>query len=333
MNKILIIANIRKTQGGITTQIAELENSLKENDIVTYVISTHGNIVERINGIYTSYLKAKNCDMILGVGCAYLGFLPIVVAYMVSVLRLKPVCYNFHDGQVKEFLKKYFGLVKLVFKNKQIIVATKFLHNVFKSYGFNVITIPNHFNNININESVSVESQSLKVIWARSFERLYRVDLAIDTAKYFYGKKNIEFHFYGGGADYYYYSNIYRGGNIFFHGVLKRADLLKEYKKYNIFLNTSEYDNFPMSIVEAGLNNLLVISSKVGGIESIYSDNEILYFESGNLANLINVFDEITNTNDNKYKSISANLTKKVKSFNWENVKEMWFQALNIKMK
>ena len=307
----------------------ELKDSLVSEGLKVEVVSTHGSFRGRIYGIYSAFVKAKECDVILGVGCAYMGFIPMIVAFFVSVVRNKHIVFNFHDGQVKEFLKSYYGLVKVVMRNNKVIVATKYLNDEFKTYGFNSIIIQNHFNNLGANNTDHKRSETIKIMWARSFEKLYRVDLALDAAIHFFFNKKVEFHFYGGGSYYCYYTKKYKSANIFFHGLMKRDELLGEYCKYQVFLNTTEYDNFPMSIVEAGLNNMIVVSSKVGGIESIYSEDEIAFFRSGSLECLVetigDLFADIT-----KYSTYSINLSKKVVSFNWANVKDQWLNSLNI---
>jgi hypothetical protein len=84
-----------------------------------------------------------------------------------------------------------------------------------------------------------------------------------------------------------------------------------------------------MSIVEAGLNNLIVISSRIGGIESLYNESEIIYFESGNIESLrYNVQKVLNNISD--YRIYSRNLIEKVNTFNWINVRQKWISALNI---
>lgn len=308
----------------------ELKDSLVAEGFKVDVVSTHGNLRDRINGIYLSLIKAKDCDTILGVGCAYLGFFPIIITFIVSKLRKKFVVYNFHDGQVKEFLRRYYGLVKIVLGNNKVIVATKYLDDELKTYGFNSIIIQNHFNDLEAVKYSHEHSSIIKVMWARSFEKLYRVDLALNSAVHFSNNKEVEFHFYGGGSEYIDYSEKYKSANVYFHGFMKREELLKEYKRYQIFLNTTEYDNFPMSIVEAGLNNMIVVSSKVGGIESLYTEDEIVFFRTGNLSSLIETIGTVL-ADVSKYKTYSSNLAKKVISFNWTNVRVQWIDSLNIK--
>ncbi len=308
----------------------ELKNSLLLEGLDVEVVSTHGILKDRIQGAYTAFKRAKECDIILGVGCAYMGFIPMFVAYFISNIRNKPVVFNFHDGQIKEFLSSYSGLVKIVLKNNNIIVATKYLHDVFHRFGFNPILIQNHFNNLETTKTELKRSETIKIMWARSFEKLYRVDLALDAAIHFSLKNNVEFHFYGGGSEYNYYYEKYKNANIFFHGFMKREDLLEEYKKYDLFLNTTDYDNFPMSIVEAGLNNMIVVSSKVGGLETLYGEVEIVFFQPGSIESLIETLSALL-SDITKYNTYSVNLAKKVVSFNWANVRDKWMNSLNTK--
>jgi len=326
--KVLIIANIRKSQGGITTQVKELADSLEFEGVKVETVSTHGSFVDRINGIYIAFNKAKECDVILGVGCAYLGFFPIIIAFIISVITNKKVVYNFHDGQVKGFLERYYGIINFVIKKNKVIVASKYLNDEFKKYGFNSEIIFNHINNFDIKNIDNTSYNKISIMWARSFEKLYRADLALEAAYLYFNSNNIEFHFYGSGSRYNYYKDKYSGNNIYFHGHLARNDLLEEYKKHQIYLNTTEYDNFPMSIVEAGLNNLIVISSKIGGIESLYNDTEIIFFESGNIDSLRYNMQKVIN-NVTEYRIYSKNLIEKVKTFNWTNVRQKWMNALN----
>jgi glycosyltransferase involved in cell wall biosynthesis len=85
-----------------------------------------------------------------------------------------------------------------------------------------------------------------------------------------------------------------------------------------------------MSIVEAGLNNVLVVSSKVGGIESLYGEEEIVFFQPSSIESLIETLSAIL-SDITKYNTYSVNLAKKVASFNWENVRDKWMNSLNIK--
>jgi glycosyltransferase involved in cell wall biosynthesis len=327
--KVLIIANIRKQQGGITTQVLELCDSFRREGLEVELVSTHGNITTRISGLVNSYMKGKNSDLILGVGCAYYGVFPMIVASVVSGLLKKRVIYNFHDGQVYEFINKYSGLLKLFFRKNIIAVATDYLLSAFVKYGFTACLIENH-----LNETIAPVMQKenktgvMKFIWARSYEKLYRADIMLEAAVEILKKHKVEFHMYGGGSQRDYYAKMYGKEGIVFHGFIQREKLIEEYCKYDVFVNTSDYDNFPMSIVEAGMNGLLVLTSRAGGINSIYTSSEVIFFEKGSKEDLINKLKTIIGSNDG-FKLMKENLRKKVTGFTWDKVRRKWLLLIH----
>lgn len=324
--RVLIILNYRRDKSGITNQITELKNCLEKEGIETTLVSTYGNVFKRLFSIINSFRKAKKTDLIIAAGCAYFGFYPIFVGSLVGTLRGKKVIVNFHDGLVEKFLSQYGRLCKLIIGKKYVVVASGFLFEVFERYGYNTVLIPNHFF---ATESAVVKLErnrfEKKVIWARSFEKLYRPELALEIADVISKKTGAVFDFYGNGSLYSGLSKKFKNDHIHFFGFVPREVLLKKYAEYDIFLNTSEYDNFPLSIVEAGLNKLLIITSAARGIVSIYNNEEVIYAHNREefISKLLDVME-----NYEKYQNIRINLFRKVQSFNWDNIKHQWLNLI-----
>lgn len=327
--RVLIILNYRQDKSGITNQLIELKKGFEKEGITPYLVSTYGNILKRLSSIIHSFKKAKEADLILAAGCAYFGFYPIFVGSLVGALRRKRVIVNFHDGLGEKFLSKCGLLCRLVIGKKPVVVASAFLLEVFKRYGYNPVLIPNHFFE---SESVIAKSDrsrfGKRIVWARSFEKLYRPELALEIADVVSKKSGALFDFYGDGSLYSKLSKKFENDHIHFFGFVPRGTLLKKYAEYDIFLNTSDYDNFPLSIVEAGLNKLLVVTSPASGIVSTYNDDEVIY--AHNKEEFINKLLDVMGNYD-KYQHIRMNLFKKVQNFNWENVKHQWLNLIKIK--
>jgi hypothetical protein len=327
--KVLIILNYRQDKSGITNQIAELKKGLEKEGIEVRLVSTYGNIFERFSSIVKALKESKRSDIIIAAGCAYFGFYPIFVGSLVGTLRKKKVIVNFHDGLGEKFLKQCRIIPGLVIGGKTVVVASEFLVKVFKQYGYNVVLIPNHFFKTesiipNLNNRVFEK----RVIWARSFEKLYRPELALEVAEVVSKKTGAFFDFYGDGSLYNELSRKFKSDNIRFFGFVPRETLLKKYAEYDIFLNTSEYDNFPLSIVEAGLNKLLVITSAAQGIASTYTYDEVIY--AHNKDEFINKLLDVME-NYQKYDNVRINLFNRVQGFNWENVKHYWLNLIKGK--
>ncbi len=328
--KILIIANIRKKQGGITTQTLELADSLKGEGYEVVTISTHGNMTERIRGFFSSIKKARESDLIIGVGCAYYGVIPMLTASAASLIAGKRILYNFHDGQAREFLKKYHGFLRLFFGKARIIVATEFLKNCFEEFGFNAVVISNYLNRIEFKENKD-SGDPRKILWARSFEKLYRPDIALEGSKEAIKKADAELHMFGGGSLQNYYKNRYcETAGIIFHDFVQRNELMEEYSKHSIFINTSDYDNFPMSIVEAGMNGMLVLTSDAEGIHSIYTNDDVVYFRRGDVKDFTEKLSDILKE-FGKYTCKIENLKVRVCGFTWKETREKWISLIEEK--
>jgi L-malate glycosyltransferase len=61
---------------------------------------------------------------------------------------------------------------------------------------------------------------------------------------------------------------------VSFVGVLDRAGKLREFASHDIFLNTNQVDNAPVSVLEAGAFGLPVVATEVGGIPFLLRDSE-----------------------------------------------------------
>lgn len=61
---------------------------------------------------------------------------------------------------------------------------------------------------------------------------------------------------------------------IRFTGFLNMKQKQKEFAKHDIFLNTSQIDNMPVSLLEAAAFGLPVITTGVGGIPRLFQNNK-----------------------------------------------------------
>lgn len=326
--KILFVLNLRHNKSGITEQVLYLKDRLISESYDVSLVSTFGNIFERIKGVIETFKCANESDLIIGVGCSYFGFFPIFVAAAAAFFLRKKILFNFHGGQAERFFDKYDYFLKYIFKNKKIIVASDYLESVFKKNHTNVVKINNIFDFNSFPEIQSSFNWNKKVLWARSFEKLYQPELALEVAGILTEKYDFEFHFFGDGSLFKKLKKKYESPNIIFRGLIERKDLLNEYKDFSILLNTTLSDNIPNTIFEAGFYKLLVVSSKVGGISTTFRNDEILFVERNEIGAYVQAILDIMN-NLKRYDLLRENLNKNIINYNWENVKHKWIGILN----
>lgn len=326
--KILFVLNLRQNKSGITEQVLYLKDRLVSESCDVSLVSTFGNIFERFKGVIKTFKCANQSDLIIGIGCSYFGFFPIFVAAMAAFFLSKKILFNFHGGQAERFFDKYDYFLKYIFKNKKIVVASDYLENVFKNKSYDVVKISSIFDFNSFPKNRVEFKWNKKVLWARSFEKLYQPELALEVAKILTERNDYEFHFFGDGSLYKTLKKRYESPKIILHGLIERKDLLNEYQNFSILLNTTLNDNVPNTIFEAGFYKLLVVSSRVGGISTSFSDDEILFVEKKGIDAYVNAILNIIN-NVKKYNLLRENLKKNIINYNWENVKGMWIGILN----
>ena len=141
----------------------------------------------------------------------------------------------------------------------------------FKSEGFqNLISIPNV---IEIENYPFLERKKAKpnLLWVRSFAKIYNPMMAVDVfvslkRKYPEATLCMVGPEKDGSLSIAKQKAAALELDIQFTGKLTKEEWINESKQYDIFVNTTHFDNMPVSVVEAMSLGLAVVSTNVGGI-------------------------------------------------------------------
>jgi glycosyltransferase involved in cell wall biosynthesis len=116
--------------------------------------------------------------------------------------------------------------------------------------------------------------------------------------------------------------------NVNFTGKLSKTNWLELSKRHTIFINTTRFDNTPVSVMEAMALGLAVISTNVGGIPFLLSNNEnALLVTDNSVSEMVSAIQTIIE-NPNKTKAIVNNARLLSETFDWKNVKLKWNEIL-----
>ena len=102
--------------------------------------------------------------------------------------------------------------------------------------------------------------------------------------------------------------------NIKFTGQLSKKEWIEISKKYSIFLNTTNYDNMPISVMEIMALGLPIVSTDVGGVTHLLKhDIDGLLVDKNDINSMA---DSISNILNNKglAEKLSINSRKKLKN-------------------
>lgn len=175
-----------------------------------------------------------------------------------------------------------------------------------------------------------------KLLWVRSFHEIYNPYLAIEVVEKLknMGYSDIELCMIGPDKD----GSLERTkekamemgviNNVVFTGKLSKEDWIRKSNYYEIFINTSNYDNTPISVIEAMALGLPVVSTNVGGIPYLIKNHHEGLLVSKN--NSDEMADAIVQILEKKSLALKLSLNAKAKAelFSWKAIKEEWTKII-----
>ncbi|MBP0904542.1 glycosyltransferase family 4 protein [Mariniflexile gromovii] len=335
MKSLLYIGNKLSKKGKTQTTIETLSKNLSLEGYVVFSFSDKKNKVFRLFDMLFAIIKhAKKVDYVLIDTYSTSNF---YYAYLCSQLcRLLKLKYIpiLHGGNLPNRLKLNPKLSKAVFKNAYVNVAPSlYLQSEFEKYGyFNLVHIPNAINLQNY-PFKDRTFESIKLLWVRSFSEIYNPFLAVEILKSLLDE-GFEASLCMIGPDndgslhktkdYAKKMNL----EVTFTGKLSKPEWISLSKNFNVFINTTNFDNMPVSVVEAMALGLPVISTNVGGMPFlIENNNEGILVNPKSAKEFIAAIKKIRSSPEITNQMI-LNARKKVENYNWDIVKNLWIRVL-----
>jgi glycosyltransferase involved in cell wall biosynthesis len=223
----------------------------------------------------------------------------------------------------------------MIFKNSYINVSpSKYLYHEFSKSGYDTIYIPNAIS-MRLYPFTLRSAFTPKLLWVRAFDEIYNPKMAVEVLFELKKKyKNAALCMVGPDKDGSFQEVIDLAktknvaDSIEFTGLLTKQEWIKKSKNYSFFINTTNFDNMPVSIIEAMALGLPVISTNVGGMPYLIEDSV-----TGKLVAKNNVL-QMTNTiesiieNPSLGVEITKNAKQQVTHFDEAIVKKMWLNLL-----
>ena len=333
MKNILYIGNKLAGKGRTATTIDILGPLLQEEGFkLRYASSLHNVSARLLHMMRITFLSRNWAHFVLIDTYSTRNFwYAITVARLCKSLRMNYIPI-LHGGNLPERLIKNPKALNIFIKNAHVVVSpSDYLIDAFAKANFNhIIKIPNHIDLKKYPFKLRSEIQP-RLLWVRSFADIYNPEMALDVLELI-SEKYPDSHLCMVGPD--------KDGSmkkcisiaaqknlsIEFTGLLDKEDWISMSKNYDLFINTSNFDNLPVSVIEAMALGLPVISTDVGGIPFLikHGENGILTppFKAVGMADHIY---ELLENNELVIR-IAQNARATAEDFNWDKVKYLWLQ-------
>jgi glycosyltransferase involved in cell wall biosynthesis len=335
MNKsILYIGNDLRKSTRYTTTMDTLSYLLSSSGYNIYKSSSKVNKGFRLLDMWITIIRLrKKLDFVLIDTFSSSNFYyALVTSQLCRFYRLKylPIL---HGGNLPYRLKKYPKFSSLIFKNSyQNIAPSGYLKYEFEQMGFKTLLIPNIIPIVDYTYKVR-KKITPKLLYVRAFAKTYNSTMAIEVMK-----KLIRVYPMatlcmigpdkdGTLADVQDLISTYGlDKSVEITGVLAQKEWHKKSKAFDIFINTTNIDNTPVSVIEAMALGLPVVSTNVGGMPYLIQHNvDGVLVEKNNPSAMTTEICKILE--ENKY-SLALNARKKVENFDWNIVKSKWMKIL-----
>ncbi|MFX1295642.1 MAG: glycosyltransferase family 4 protein [Promethearchaeota archaeon] len=279
------------------------------------------------------------------------------IAFLISKIKKVPLVINTH-GTVKAYLNfknrytfkvpykiyDFFTFRSVLRKADAIVVATKQEFNEIKEFGIDenkVHVIPAGINLKFPKKSTKFESnKKIKLLFVGRISRNRRVELILMAFKIlFQNIKDIELWIVGGEERSSYTQqsgymkeliyfckkyNIHK--NVHFTGNLSQNIIRDYYINSDIFVYTSDYENFGQTILEAAAAGLPLICTPVGIANDIIKDGKsgfLTFFNPKEIADKIK-FLILNEKERNKFGQLIQDIVKK--KYRWEKIIEQYIK-------
>jgi glycosyltransferase involved in cell wall biosynthesis len=288
--KILFIGSFLSASRGSKGPTEHIASQLETLGFKTTLASRYSNIFLRLLDIVIKSLFFKGTIVCIDV---YSGNAFRIAELAAAIAKLKghKIVLNLHGGRLPEFLQQHNSRVrKLFYKADEILSPSLFLINVFKTNNLNVSYLPNpiQLNNFKFNRS---KITPYSILWVRAFDKIYNPNippniLAIVKQKYPQASLTMV------GPDCGELNHVKSivnklglSGCVTFAGPVPNNQLFEYYQTHAVFLNTTSYESFGVSLMEAASCGIPIVSNNVGEISLIWEDKKNIMLVNENNIN------------------------------------------------
>ena len=335
MISLLYIGNKLSSHGLTVTSIETLGTLLEREGFKLYFASSKKNKAARmLDMIYKTMLHAKKVDYVLIDTYSTSNFwYAFVISQTCKLLKMKYIPI-LRGGDLPHRLKNNYYLSKLIFRDAFLNIApSQYLFETFQKAGYtNIKYIPNTIEIENYPYNAK-EFNYPRLLCVRSFAKIYNPILAVKVLievkkKYpnailtMVGPKKDES--FEETVQFAKESNV----EVTFTGRLSKKEWITLSTDFNVFINTTHFDNTPVSVIEAMALGLPVISTNVGGIPYLLTHNQTaLLVADDDLKDMVHQIDRLFEEKE-LANSLSLGAKKMVDNFDWEIVKKEWKSLL-----
>lgn len=300
-----------------------------------YTSNKTNKVLRLLDMLWTTLKSRKKTDLVLIDTYSTQNFYyAVLVSRLCMVLHL-PYVPILHGGNLPNRLKNSQKLSRRLFMNANVNVSPSlYLKECFEKAGYqNVAYIPNTISIAHYSQHNKTFDKP-RLLWVRSFSEIYNPALAVKVLH--------ELRQRGYDASLCMVGPDTDGSlaevkalaerlnvSVNFTGKFTKIEWIALSRDYNVFINTTNFDNMPVSVIEAMALGLPVVSTNVGGMRYLIKDGVegLLVVPNDKIAMtdaICSLFKDVQRT-----EMMVTKAREKVEGFDWKQIKSLWEEVLS----
>ncbi|MEP6512556.1 MAG: glycosyltransferase family 4 protein, partial [Parafilimonas sp.] len=324
------------TVHGYTPTAAEALVPLLKNEGYNVVCtsSKKQKMMRLVKMLVTIYNNRKNSVALLAAYSTNAFYFAVACSLLCRSLHI-PYITCLHGGNLPQRIKNSPRLCAQLFMNSFMNVAVSdYLKHHLQKKNWHCIVIKNP---IEIKEYPFKQRTecSPTLFWLRSFHNIYNPQLALQILQQLLLiYNNAKLIMIGPDKDGSFETcrqlsaklNLHQ--HIEFTGLLQKQDWIRLSANYDFFINTSNFDNAPVSVAEAMALGMLVVSTNVGGMKYMISHTENgMLVPQGDAAGFAQVIDSLVH-DAALAKKLSSHARITAEQYDSNTIKNEWNKLL-----
>ncbi len=272
--------------------------------------------------------EIRRADVVHVFSASYISFLLAPLpAILIARWLGRPVILNYRSGEAPDHLKRSAVARSAIASVDRRIVPSRFLVDVFESFGFEAVAVPNvvDLERFRFRERFPVRP---RILSTRNFDDLYNVACTLRAFKLVQKSwPNASLTLVGGGAldgDLRALVRQLELDNVTFVGRVSPDRIADFYADHDIYIQSPNIDNMPTSVLEAYASGLPVVSTEAGGVPAILTHGEHgllapLDDHAALAAHVLHLLEQPGVARD-----LAQNAYDMCHEFSWSRVRQQW---------
>lgn len=334
---LFIAGNFLSAKTGTRGMCEDLAIQLRKKGFSVFTASDKLNKIARMTDLlWTAWRNRKRYQLAIVEIYSGLAFeWAWLLSKLLKILK-KPFIAVLHGGKLAEFYRTKPKKVSEVLNNAALICTPSLmLQRAFQNEGFQVEYLPNGID-LSLYPFQKRERFEPNIVWLRAIHEIYNPLMAIQAFKlvleacpeaklWMIGPDKADGTMPKMVAE---IESLPEPKHVQIVGAVAKADVPKWLNKADVFINTTNYESFGVSVVEAIACGLPVVSTDAGELPFLWKDGEeVLLVPKNDAQGMAKKLLELLN-GEVQADLLVVRAKEKVDQFDWKNILPQWVNLI-----